>query len=95
MSNLGTLLVNNQIVASPMSSAYFPSSQQYPYFKGNGQGPATIPLNYMGTSGSGGTTSQASAAASMPFSLTQSPVIWAIIFLIVGVAGLRYIHWRG
>lgn len=93
MSNLATLYVNNQIVPAPMSSAYYPSGGAYPYYKGNGQGPATIPLNYMGSSQSG--SGAAANAAAMPFSLTNSPVIWAIIFLIVGVAGLRYIHWRG
>lgn len=91
---MGTLFVNNQIVPAPMTSAYFPSGQQYPYYTGSGQGPATIPLSYMGSGGSA-TSAQASNAAAMPFSFTQSPVIWAIIFLVVGVAGLRYIHWRG
>jgi len=93
MSNLGTLYVNNQIVPSPMTSAYFPDQSQFPYFKGSGQGPATVPLNYMG--GASGTSGEAANATALPFSLQHSPVIWAIIFLVVGVAGLRYIHWRG
>lgn len=94
MANLGTLYVNNQIVPAPMSQAYFPSGAQYPYFKGSGQGPATVPLNYMGKGGNG-TEGDASNAASMPFSFVHSPVLWAIIFLVVGIAGLRYVHWRG
>lgn len=94
MANLGTLYVNNQIVPAPQSQAFFPSGQQYPYYHGTGQGPATVPLNYMG-GGSNGTEGEAANASAMPFSIVHSPVIWAIIFLIVGISGLRYVHWRG
>jgi len=94
MANLGTLYVNNQIVPAPQNQAFYPAGAGYPYFRGNGQGPATVPLNYKGT-GSSGTEGEAANAASMPFSIIHSPVIWAIIFLVVGVAGLRYVHWRG
>lgn len=94
-SNVGTLYTNNQIVPAPMTSAYYPDGSQYPYYKGSGQGPATVPLNYMGGAGGNATNGEAANAAAMPFSIIHSPVIWAIIFLLVGVAGLRYIHWRG
>jgi len=92
MANLGTLYSNNQIIPAPMSSAYYPDVSQYPYFKGSGQGPATIPLNY---GGSGGTAGASATAAASPFSFTQSPLIISVAALIIGMWGLRYIHWRG
>lgn len=91
MIGAGTLAVNNQLVPAPMDGAFYPSGFAYPYYKGNGQGPATVPI--MGASN--GTDAQASAAAAAPFDFAQSPLPWAIIFLIVGIMGLRYIHWRG
>jgi hypothetical protein len=35
------------------------------------------------------------AAANDPFSPEKSPVLWACVFLVVGLLGLRYVHWRG
>lgn len=36
----------------------------------------------------------AAAAANEPWSMIKSPVPMAIIFLLVGLVGLRVIHWR-
>jgi hypothetical protein len=33
-------------------------------------------------------------AADNPFSFVQSPLIIAVAALIIGLLGLRYIHWR-
>ena len=40
-------------------------------------------------------TANAALAANQPFSFVQSPIPMAIIFLIVGLVGLRVVHWRG
>ncbi len=38
---------------------------------------------------------QAAEAGADPFNPQKSPVVWAMIFLVVGLLGLRYVHWRG
>lgn len=88
MIGQGTLAVNNQLLVAPNSEAFFPSSATYPYFRGSGQGPATIPLDMVNYAGAG------SVAAANPWSPTQAPVWIAIVALVVGILGLRYIHWR-
>lgn len=88
----GTLSVNGQIVPMPMSNAYYPNTASAPFYTGSGQGPATIPLSY--TSSSSPTSAIASAAASNPFSFTQSPLVISVAALVIGILGLRYIHWR-
>jgi len=37
----------------------------------------------------------ADAAAADPFNPMISPTMWAVLFLVVGLLGLRYVHWRG
>lgn len=88
----GSMSVNGQLVNVPMSSSFFPSAAAAPYYKGSGQSPPTIPLSY--SSGNGSTSTQAAMAAANPFSFTQSPLMIAVIALVVGVLGLRYVHWR-
>ena len=93
----GSLVVNGQIVPVPMGSQFFPSMASAPFFKGSGQPPPTVPVsfngNQMGSSG-GGIDAVANRAASNPWSFTQSPVIIALAALVIGLLGLRYIHWR-
>ncbi len=50
-----------------------------------------------GAYGAGGpaNTDASDVAANDPFSPEKSPVIWACVFLVVGMLGLRYVHWRG
>jgi len=99
----GTLQVNSQMVPAPMASAFYPSMAMAPTYTGSGQGPATLPLNYssMGSPGggsaytNGGTSAQAALAGQNPFSFTQSPLPIAVAAFIIGILGLRYIHWRG
>jgi hypothetical protein len=93
----GSLVTNGQIVPVPMTGQYFPSMASAPFYTGNGQPPPTVPINFMSGAGSMGSSQAGNApsAASDPFSFTQSPLIMSIIFLVVGIAGLRYIHWRG
>ena len=93
----GSLVVNGQIVPVPMMGQFLPTMASAPFYKGNGQGPPTVPVSFNGNamgSGAGGMDAVANRAASNPWSFTQSPVIIALIFLIVGLLGLRYIHWR-
>lgn len=88
----GTYVTNGQILQGPMQGAFFPSTAQVPFYKGSGQPPPTVPINYMSGSTSG--DNLANLAGSNPWSFTQSPLIIAVAALIIGLVGLRYIHWR-
>ena len=87
----GSMVVNGQIVPVPMGGQFFPTMASAPFYKGNGQGPPTVPLNFMGQ-GSGNQLSQ--VAGSNPFNFQLSPLLMACIALVVGIFGLRYVHWR-
>ncbi len=86
MPGNGSLVVNGQIVGVPMGNQFFPSLAMAPFYRGNGQPPPTIPINYGASTGTNGMLN-----ASSP---TQGPVFIAVAALIVGILGLRYIHWR-
>ncbi len=95
LESAGSMQVNSQIVPVPMSGAFFPALAQAPYYNGSGQPPPTVALSYMQT-GSGGTNQAAAdVAASNPFSFVDSPLIIAVLALVIGILGLRYVHWRG
>lgn len=89
----GSLTVNGQIIPVPMSGQFFPSLASAPFYKGTGQPPPTVPLNYMQNpvqmNAAGSQT-----AASDPWNFFSSPVITAIVAITIGLLGLRYIHWR-
>ena len=91
-NNAGTMQVNSQLIPVPMSNAFYPSYASAPFYKGSGQPPPTIPLNYMSRNGTDYTSQM---AANNPFSFTQSPLIIAVAALVIGLLGLRYVHWRG
>ena len=91
LGSAGTLPVNSQLIPAPMASAFYPGAAEMPIYRGSGQAPPTVPLNYMSASGS---DAKAIAAASNPWSPIDSPLPWAIGALVVGMLGLRYIHWR-
>ena len=93
VSENGSLVVNGQIVPVPMMGAFYPGIASVPFMRGSGQPPPTIPLNYM-SAGYTMSDANAAAAASNPWSPSQSPLLWAIGALVVGLLGLRYIHWR-
>lgn len=90
----GSMVVNGQIVPVPMSGQFFPPLASAPFYKGAGQPPPTVPLNYMQGQGASNDAA-ASAAADNPFSFVRSPLIIALGALVVGILGLRYVHWRG
>jgi hypothetical protein len=89
----GSLVVNGQIVPVPMSGQFFPPLASAPFYKGSGQPPPTVPLNYMPNAQSMNSAAGQQAAAN-PFSFVQSPLIIAVAALVIGLLGLRYIHWR-
>lgn len=89
----GSMVSNGQIVPVPMLGQFFPSLASAPFYKGSGQPPPTVPLNYMQGSGASNDAMAATAAAN-PFSFTQSPLVIALIALVLGIAWLRIVHWR-
>lgn len=97
----GSSVVNGQLVSNYTWSAMKPSQAAAPYYVGNGVKPRTLMGFGMGSSGLAGTGigGGGGSAASMdaiaaPWSPRASPVPWAIGFLIIGILGLRHIHWR-
>lgn len=97
----GSSVVNGQLVPNFTWRAMAPSQAAAPYWYGNGSKPATLagfgsnPSVLSSASGvGGGSLSVSPGAVDNPWSLRESPVPWAILFLVVGVLGLRYIHWR-
>lgn len=95
----GSMGINNQLVAVPMSGAYYPDLAAVPFYRGSGQGPPTIPLNYGGAPGGASAVDishqEAQVASANPFDFFQSPLIIAMLSFVGGMALLRYVHWRG
>lgn len=100
-----TDVVNGQMVALQNRDAYYPIA--FGPVPGQASQPApvpTIPPAYSSFAGvyssggspaaGGGTGVTQAAAVSAPFNFKLSPLPWAIIFLVGGLLGLRYIHWR-
>lgn len=98
----GSSVVNGQLVTNYTWSAMKPSQAAAPYWQGNGSKPRTLMGYGMGTTGQagvgiggGGSASPgAYDAVAQPWHPRYSPVPWAIGFLVVGILGLRHIHWR-
>lgn len=86
-----TAVVNGQRVPLFQRDAFSPRSyvpvapqgvaQQYPTLPG-------IVGNPMGNE-----AGNATGALQSPFSFRDSPLPWAILFLVVGLLGLRFVHW--
>lgn len=93
MTGNGSMAVNSQLVNVPMLGAFFPNTAPAPYYKGSGQPPPTVPINYMSMASSG-TDSSANIASANPWSFTQSPLPILIIALVGGMIWLRMVHWR-
>jgi len=98
----GSQPVNGQLVPELTKTQIFPSQAYVPYMQGRGAATPTLPPPVAWFSGGGnpytsgldisGASSQAAAA---PFDPVVSPVWWALGFLVFGILGLRYVHWRG
>lgn len=106
----GTLANNDSLQPVYERSGLYPSHWALQtVVSGYGQGAgASIPGGYdmPGLSGGvGGNTGGGSGgpanldasdqAAADPFNPVTSPVLWAAAFFIIGMLGLRYVHWRG
>lgn len=98
-------VVNGQLVAvNPAASiypaAYGPNPVQYDFY-------ATQPTTPPFAGGAGGAAfaapggvdtannTAAQVAAANPFHPRYSPLPWAVAFLVIGLVGLRLVHWRG
>lgn len=86
----GSRVVNGQLIPVLEWPALASGNAVGPAWGGGPASPATIPPHAAGGSGM---AAGANAGAS-PWSFTQSPLPLLIIMLIVGILGLRYIHWR-
>jgi len=108
MFGYGSDDINGQMVGVKTSDAYHPrvfgpivnvtasSVSAVPPSLGAGGG---VVGGYNGsgdvTDNSGGSNlAAAQAAATHPWDLAMSPVPMALIFLVVGLVGLRVVHWR-
>lgn len=100
----GSAGINDQLVPVFTLSAFAPGQAQAPTYSGGLKSPPTLAyptgLSQVGypvgdTGGTGNLNSVASNAAANPWSPTQSPVVMAIAFLLVGIIGLRIIHFKG
>jgi hypothetical protein len=93
----GTDVVVGQRVALRWSDAYNPVGYG-PITNAAPNRVAQVPpmLAAAGISSGGGVGNLegAAAAASNPWSWQDSPLPWAIAFLVVGLLVLRFIHWR-
>lgn len=96
----GSSVVNGQLVPNATFRQMFPSQAAAPYMYGNGAKPATLagfaprmgaPLSAASGDGIG---IGGGPYEGNPWSPTDSPLPWAIGFLIIGFIGLRHIHWR-
>jgi hypothetical protein len=104
----GSDAINGQLVGMRTSDAYSPRTYGPVVNVGTAAVSAVPPsLGAGGGTINGGYTAEgdslasgaanvahAQAAGRMPFDMAISPLPWAIIFLVVGLVGLRVIHWR-
>lgn len=97
----GSVGINDQLTLGFPAQAFFPGQAQAPTFNGGLKTPPTLAyptgLSQVGypvgmLNDPSGAVAAASAA---PFSPVHSPVLWAIAFILIGIIGLRHIHFRG
>ena len=109
MIGYGSAAVNDQLVPVPVQAAYNPlmfgAAYTGPSWPRNGiynVPPVITPgINSSGYAGGAGvapatptnSTPTATDANGNPYSLTKSPVIWAIAFLIIALVLLHKVHW--
>ena len=96
-----TSVVDGQRIAVQTSDAWHPvaygstmqsvpaSRPVLPIYAG-----APVNATGVGLTGQDDNATQAAIAGSNPFSFRASPLPWAVVFLLVGLIGLRVIHWR-
>ena len=105
-----TLVVDGQRFSVPTQNAYNPvgygqlvnltpiSQLNQPPMVGVGSGNSgagAMGADVVGGYGTAGNNALAAIKAhGNPWSLRESPVIWAVFLLLLGIAGLTAIHWR-
>jgi hypothetical protein len=101
LPSYGSMGANDQLVPVFTASSLFPTQAQAPTFSGGLKSPPTLAyptglqqVGYPLNSDGGTMTQTSSAAASDPFNPRKSPVLWAIGFLLIGIIGLRKIHFQ-
>ena len=82
----GSRVVNGQLVPVLEWQALASGNAVGPAWGGGPASPATIPPNAGNTAGA--------SVGGNPFSFRHSPLPLFLIMLVVGVLGLRYVHWR-
>ncbi len=96
-TSYGSSPQNGQLVPEYTGAAMFPSPAWIPYMQGRGAYTPTLPppISLGGSSDSWSTGMMANEAGQDPFNPIKSSVVWALGALLIGVMGLRHIHWRG
>lgn len=90
-----TTVVNSTLIPERSASAYYPIAWGNMRSTGPMPLPGSIPASYsLGAGGGGSNDAAVMQANAAPWSFRSSPVPWAIAFLLIGILGLRYIHWR-
>jgi hypothetical protein len=90
-----TSIINGQRVALFQNDAFAPTSFFPVAPVGVAQTyPMGAPVVGGGQSSTGSDSMQVHQATNAPFSFTHSPLPWAITFLVIGLVGLRIVHWR-
>lgn len=95
-----SMVVNGQLVAMRQSDAYAPIVFG-PTLRGGVTPVPNVPVNAYGPTGGAvltGSGNPASAgvqaASASPWSPVASPLPWVVLALVIGLLGLRYIHWE-
>ncbi len=88
----GSDVINGQLVPVFQKQALSSGNAVGPMYGGTGASPQTIPPGANQSASSG--TAGAAAAGGAPWDPRVSPLPVLIVMLLVGVLGLRFIHWR-
>ena len=103
-----TAVVNGQRFTTPTTAAYLPtaygpqttgvpnvSPTMPPFIGGQASATSTLGVETVGGYGTAGNNALATTVAgNNAFNPRVSPVIWAVLGLIVGLLALKWIHWR-
>lgn len=90
----GSMTIDGTLQGVYESPGLYPGNAPAPYIYGRGAPPPTISMNAgadVGQVASG----DVQLAVENPFHPVHSPVLWAVAFIIIGLVGLRHVHWRG
>lgn len=81
-------VVNGQLITLVRGDAYRPTAYQGTFLGGNTP-PPTLPSGIMGDA----TAANAAAASANPWSWQDSPLPWALVFLVISLV-ILHIHFR-